>query len=357
MNQINHSRIRLGITQGDINGIGYEIIMKTFSDQRMLEICTPVLYGITKVASYHRKTLNKNDFNFNVIRAAGEVSPKMPNIINLSDDEIRLELGKSTPIAGEWALKSIEHAVRDLQQNQIDGIVTAPINKKNIQSEKFHFAGHTEYLQHAFGGKALMLLVSGKLRIGVITGHIPLREVPDAITGELITDKINSMEQSLMIDFGIRKPRIAVLSLNPHAGDDGVLGNEDSTIVKPAIQNAFDKGTMVFGPYPADGFFGSGQYNEYDGILAMYHDQGLAPFKALAFSEGVNFTAGLPIVRTSPVHGTAYNLAGKDMADPSSFRHAVYAACDIIANRREHEELTRNPLGSRPAGRRNETDD
>ncbi|MDT8401791.1 MAG: 4-hydroxythreonine-4-phosphate dehydrogenase PdxA [Bacteroidales bacterium] len=338
-------QIIVGISHGDINGIGYEVIIKALMDNRVLENCTPVVYGSPKVAAYHRKALNISNFSFNNIREASEANHKRANIINCLDDNVRVELGKSTPMAGESAVIPLEAAVKDLADNKIDVIVTAPINKYNIQSETFNFPGHTEYLKNRFNvDDVLMLMVADNLRIGVVTGHLPLREVPDALSIEGIVKKIKIMESSLIIDFGIRKPRIAVLSLNPHSGDTGLLGSEEIETIIPAIKQVSDEGIMAFGPYPSDGFFGSGAYMNFDGIMAMYHDQGLIPFKALALGEGVNFTAGLPVIRTSPSHGTAYELAGKGTASENSFRKALYLACDIYRNRELYSEITGKPL-------------
>lgn len=343
--QENENRIVVGITHGDMNGIGYEVIIKAFLDTRLLELFTPVVYGSSKVASYHRKALNINDFSFNLIKKADQANPKRPNIINVHDKDIKIELGESTAEAGELALLALEAAVEDIKNKQIDVLVTAPINKKNIQSEHFHFNGHTEYLANKFGASDyLMLMVSEQTRIGVITGHIALKEVPVTITEELIFHKIKIMNESLKKDFAIGKPRIAILGLNPHASDDGLIGNEEKETIIPAILKANNAGILAFGPYPADGFFGSDNYTRFDGILAMYHDQGLIPFKTLSFDSGVNFTAGLPIVRTSPAHGTAYDIAGKDMASPDSLRAAIYLACDIFNNRLLYDEITANPL-------------
>jgi 4-hydroxythreonine-4-phosphate dehydrogenase len=341
----NDTKPVVGITHGDINSISYEIIIKSFVDNRIFELLTPVVYGSSKIASYHRKTLNVSDFSFNLIKRADTANPKRANIININDLEIKIDLGKSTSIAGELALQALEAATEDLKKNFIDVLVTAPINKKNIQSKDFHFPGHTEYLADKFGATDyLMLMVSNSLRIGVITGHIPLREVFNQLTEELILKKVKILNQSLIQDFGIRNPRIALLGLNPHASDEGLLGQEESTIIKPAIEKANEQGMRVFGPFPADGFFGSSTFSQFDGILAMYHDQGMLPFKSLAFESGVNFTAGLPIIRTSPAHGTAYEIAGKDVASPDSFRAALYLACDIFNNRREYKIMTENPL-------------
>ena len=335
----------IGITHGDINSISYEIITKALADNRIFDFFTPVVYGSSKVASYYRKMLNVSDFAFNLIKKADMANPKRANIININDQEIKIEAGKSTSIAGELALHSLESAIDDLKKGLIDVMVTAPINKYNIQSKDFHFPGHTEYLASKFDARDfLMLMVSNSIRIGVVTGHIPLREVADTITEELLMRKIKILHQSLLQDFGIRNPRIAILGINPHASDNGLLGTEETKIIKPTIDKAFDAGMMVFGPYPADGFFGSSVFTEFDGILAMYHDQGMLPFKTLAFDSGVNYTAGLPIIRTSPAHGTAYDIAGKDKASAESFRAALYLATDIYNNRRRYAEMTVNPL-------------
>jgi 4-hydroxythreonine-4-phosphate dehydrogenase len=337
-------RARIGITQGDINGISYEVILKTLADPRVYENCTPILYGSPKVVAYHRKALNLGNFNFTTIRIADEAVPKRASIINVLDDNVRVELGKSTPQAGEASLLSLQAAVKDLKEGKIDALVTGPINKHNIQSDKFTFPGHTEYLKAEFGGEALMILCSDVVRVAVVTGHVPLAKVPSLITLENITKKLRILNQSMIVDFGIRKPRIAVLSLNPHAGDEGVIGREEIDIIIPAIEKAKTQGVMAFGPYPADGFFGSNSFKKFDAVLAMYHDQGLAPFKAMVFEDGVNYTAGLPIVRTSPAHGTAYDLVGKDEASESSFRQALYMAYDIVKNRAEHKLFTANPM-------------
>ncbi len=337
--------VKVGISIGDFNGIGMEVIIKTFMDNRMMQVCTPVVYGSSRIASFHRKALNITDFSFNIIREASAANPKMANLINCWDEELKMELGTSTPIAGEKSIKSLELAVNDLKNGKIDVLVTAPINKNNVQSDKFNFPGHTEYLAETFESKEyLMLLVSDDLRIGTVTGHIPLNKVAASLTSEKIISKVKIMNQSLMRDFGVRKPKIAVLGLNPHAGDGGLLGEEENKIILPAIEKLKSEGLLVIGPYAADGFFGSLVYRQFDGVLAMYHDQGLIPFKSLAFESGVNFTAGLPIVRTSPDHGTGYDIAGKNSASESSFREAVYLACDIFSKRQTHSNLSANPL-------------
>jgi 4-hydroxythreonine-4-phosphate dehydrogenase len=338
-------KVRIGITHGDLNGIGYEIIIKAFEDARVLENMTPVVYGASKVASYHRKILNFNEFNFNLVKNAAAAVPKRVNIVNVTNQEVKIDLGKSTQVAGELAFEALEAAVQDLKSGQIDALVTAPINKMNMQSANFRFAGHTEYLAERFGAKDhLMLMVSDRLRIGVVTGHIPIRQVPDALNKELIISKINILHQSLLKDFNIPKPKIALLGLNPHAGDGGLIGDEDKEIILPAIEAMKSKGILVYGPYPADGFFGSNNYMKFDGILAMYHDQGMVPFKAFSFDRGVNYTAGLPYVRTSPAHGTAYDIAGKNEASPNSFREATFLAMEIFENRKLFGEMTANPL-------------
>lgn len=339
--------IKVGITHGDMNGIGYEVILKTLSDSRIAELCTPVIYGSSKVAAYHRKALDLPPVNMNIIAQAEEAGLNRVNIINCVDDDVKVELAQSTAIAGEAAFRALEFAVADLKRGAIDVLLTAPINKHNIQREEFHFPGHTEYLEECFGGvgkKGLMILLNDRLRVALVTGHIPLAEVAQALTAEGIVSKLRIFNQSLKQDFGIVRPRIAVLSLNPHAGDAGLLGKEEEEIILPAMQEAEKRGVMSFGPYAADGFFGSEMYERFDGVLAMYHDQGLAPFKTLAMDDGVNFTAGLPIVRTSPAHGTAYDIAGQNLASEQSFRQALYTALDIYRNRLSFREATANPL-------------
>jgi 4-hydroxythreonine-4-phosphate dehydrogenase len=338
-------KIVVGISQGDINGIGYEVIIKSLMDSRIFDFCIPVLYGSAKVAAYHRKALNITNFSFNNIRSADEANIKRANIINCLDDNVRVELGKSTSIAGEASLISLEHAVQDLKDGKIDVLVTAPINKDNIQSEKFNFPGHTEYLTKESNAKeSLMLMVSENLKVGVVTTHLPIRDVPEAITEEGILGKLRIMNKSLIQDFKIRKPRIAVMGLNPHAGDNGLLGKEENEVIIPSIKKANDEGILALGPYPADGFFGSDNFKKFDAVLAMYHDQGLVPFKALAFDSGINYTAGLDFIRTSPGHGTAFEIAGMGKASEVSFRNALYLACDIFRNRKEYLEISKNPL-------------
>jgi 4-hydroxythreonine-4-phosphate dehydrogenase len=338
-------KLRIGITHGDINGIGYEVIIKTLSDSRLLETCTPIVYGSPKVAAYHRKALDVELFSFNQIANAREANSKRVNIINCVDEEIRVELGKSTPEAGEASLLALQAAVRDLKSGDIDVVVTAPINKENIQSEQFRFPGHTEFFASEFAAKNfMMLMVSEQLKVGVVTGHIPVQQVPLSLTKEKILTNIRILHKTVLEDFSIRKPRIAVLGLNPHAGDHGVIGSEDQDIIKPAIKQASEEGIIALGPFAADGFFGSGDYKKFDAVLAMYHDQGLIPFKLLAFESGVNYTAGLPIIRTSPGHGTAYDIAGKGVASEDSFRNAIYLAIDVFASRKQFKDLSKNPL-------------
>lgn len=346
MTKTESHKIKVAITQGDINGIGYEVILKTFSDNRMLEHCTPVVYGSTKVASYHKKLLSQQlqDMPFTALLDAAQAQDRKFNVVNLVQDEIKIEIGKPTAIGGEMARMALDRACEDLKRGVVDVLVTAPINKKNIQSESFDFPGHTEYLSSKFGGDSLMMMVCDRIRIGIVTNHLALKDVPAAITQELLLKKINLMHQSLKRDFGIPMPMIAVLAIDPHAGDNGVIGTQDETVVKPAIDQAYNDGILAYGPYPSDGFFGSSEFNRFDGVLALYHDQGLIPFKLMSFTEGVNYTAGLNIIRTSPAHGTAYDIAGKDKASEQSFRHAVNLACDILRHRKEYDELNADPL-------------
>jgi len=339
-----NQKITIGISQGDINGIGLELILKTLTDPGISEICTPVLFSSQRTVSFYKKVLGMDDFNFNPMRDFTQINNKKVNVFVCYEEEVAIEMGKSTDIGGKYALISLKMATEALQQNQIDALVTAPINKRNIQSDSFKFVGHTEYLGEKLGGDPLMLLCTDNgLRVAVVTGHVPVKDIASKITIELVTKKITQLHDSLKKDFGIRKPKIAVLGLNPHASDNGAIGNEDIEIVSPAIQKANSNG-LVYGPYAADGFFGSGTYKQFDGVLAMYHDQGLIPFKTLSFNEGVNFTAGLNAVRTSPDHGTAYDLVGKNIASDQSFKKAIYAAIDIFKNRKLYAEITENVL-------------
>jgi 4-hydroxythreonine-4-phosphate dehydrogenase len=342
-------KIRVGISQGDINGIGLEVILKTFAEPMMLEVCTPVLFGSPKTLAIHRKACGLDDFQAHLLRENEPLNVKRLNLFSCYDDDPQVEFGKANPAAGKYALRSLEAACDALKNNLVDVLVTAPIDKHTIQSDTFSFPGHTEFLQARFGqNESLMLLVHDKLRVGLVTGHIPISQVAQAITAEKIQAKIRLMHKSLVEDFGIRRPRIAALSLNPHAGDNGTIGNEDQNIIAPALQIFQEGQILAFGPYPADGFFGSGAWQNFDGVIAMYHDQGLAPFKTVAFHGGVNFTAGLPIVRTSPDHGTAYDIAGKNKADESSFREALYMAIDTFRRRKGWFEATANPLKFSP---------
>lgn len=342
----NEKKIRVGITQGDINGIGYEIILKTLSDGTILDLCTPVVYGSSRVATYYRKGLGIEQFAFNSIRSAEGIKYGVNNIIEVLGDDVNVEPGVESPAAGKAAFIALERAVKDLKDGFIDVLVTAPINKHAIQSEDFHFPGHTEYLEASLGdgNKSLMILFNENVKVALVTTHMPIAEIPAAITKESIYKKLRLFNESLRRDFGLEAPKIAVLSLNPHAGENGLLGKEETEVIEPAIQKAYDEKIICFGPYAADGFFGNGMYKNFDGVLAMYHDQGLAPFKTIAMETGVNFTAGLPFVRTSPDHGTGFDIAGKGEANEASFREAIYQAIDIYRNRCMYENIHANPL-------------
>ena len=342
----NEKLIRVGITQGDTNGIGYEVILKALQNQQMTELFTPVVYGSAKTASYHRKALELQPVSMNVIRNSADIKDGVNNLVEVANEEVKVELGVSSEIAGRAAFDALERAVTDLKQGYIDVLVTAPINKKSIQSEQFTFPGHTEYLEASIGDgdKALMILFSDKIRVALVTTHVPVSRIGEYITKEAVLDKLFAFNRSLKSDFGIVRPRIAVLSLNPHAGDGGLLGKEEQEVIAPAIAEAVEKKVVAFGPYAADGFFGNEMYKHFDGVLAMYHDQGLAPFKTIAMESGVNFTAGLPYVRTSPDHGTGYDIAGKNEANEQSMREAIYAAIDIYRNRCNYAKMTQNPL-------------
>ncbi len=337
--------LKIGISVGDINGIGLEVIIKTLLNEQIYKYCTPIVYGHTKVASFHRKTLGINDFSFLVINDAQQAQKNKPNMINCWEEDVKIELGEATETGGKYAFLSLQRAVEDLISGKIDALVTAPINKYNIQNDDFRFAGHTEYIQEKAGAPdSLMFLMSDDLKVGVVTGHIPVSEIAGKITQEKIVSKLKLMYESLKTDFWIEKPKIAVLGLNPHAGDNGLLGNEENDIIIPAIEAAKKEGVFAFGPYPADGFFGTRTYAKFDAVLAMYHDQGLVPFKTLSFNQGVNFTAGLNVIRTSPDHGTGYDIAGKNIASEASFKEALFMAVRIIKNRKEQKELEENPL-------------
>lgn len=344
------NKIVVGISQGDLNGIGLEIILKTLSDPALSEICVPVLFSSQKTVSYFRKMLGLEDFNFNPLRDFNQLHTKKPNVFICYEEEVTIEMGKPTLASGKYAKLSIESATQALFDKKIDVLVTAPINKHNIQEAGFKYPGHTEYLGDKLDGKPLMLLCSQDLRIAVVTGHLALKNVPQQITTENVLTKITQLHTSLVKDFGIRKPKIAVLGLNPHAGENGSMGDEENTAIIPAITKAKES-MMVYGPYSADGFFGNHTQSQFDGVLAMYHDQGLIPFKTLAFNNGVNFTAGLNFIRTSPDHGTAYEIAGKQIADESSFREALYMAIDIYRTRHLNEEISANPLAFSPMKR------
>jgi 4-hydroxythreonine-4-phosphate dehydrogenase len=329
----------IGISIGDINGISAEVTMKALMDARVHKSITPVIYGHGKALTFYRKLLGLDEFNFMQIKNIAEVHHKKINVINVQDECPEIIPGVETSEAGKLALVALDHAISDLKSQQIDALVTAPLNKNNINQPGFKFIGHTEYLTAAFGNpKSMMFMVTEDMRVGLVTSHIPLREVAENITGEKIKEKLEIMRYSLQTDFGIQKPKIAVLGLNPHAGEDGLLGREEDEIIKPVIMEYKDRGSLIFGPYPSDGFFGMAHQNKFDGILAMYHDQGLIPFKTIAFSTGVNFTAGLPIVRTSPDHGTAYGIAGKNLADEGSMRAAIFQAYDILSKKWNWEE-------------------
>ena len=334
-------KLIVGITQGDGNGIGYEVIIKALSDERMLELCTPVIYGSSKIFGFYKKQIHDLDnINTNVITSAKDAHHKRVHIVNCLPENVFVEPGQATPESAKAAMTSLSRAVEDIKAGHIDVLVTAPINKRAMSSEGFGYTGHTEYLEEQFGvDEVAMIMVCDRLKVGVLTGHISLKDVPSQITTEKIVRKLRLMKASLQRDFGIDAPKIAVLGLNPHCGDGGLLGDEEQQIILPAVKVAGEEGIMAFGPYSSDGFFSLDNYMKYDAVLAMYHDQGLTPFKALAFEEGVNYTAGLPIVRTSPDHGTAYEMAGRDMADPRSMKSAIYAAIDIFNRRADYDEL------------------
>lgn len=339
------NKIRIGISIGDINGIGLEVILKTLSHPQILNLCTPVIYGSSKIVSYHKNVVGLDSFQFNVATSGDRIKRDKVNVVNCWADDVNITLGKLSDSSGKYAKISLEQAVIDLKNGYFDALVTAPINKKAMQLADFKFLGHTEYLAYEFGAKeSLMLMVNDNLRIGLVTNHLPIRDVPAAITKEAVRTKLQLLINSLKVDFNIERPTIALLGLNPHASDDGIIGDEEENIIRPVIIEAKKKGVLAMGPYPADGFFGSMQYSKFDGILAMYHDQGLIPFKSMSFGSGVNFTAGLDIVRTSPDHGTAYEIAGNNAADPSSFRQALFVAIDIAKNRKLYKEISSNPM-------------
>lgn len=337
-------RIKVGVTIGDINGIGPEVIIKTFLDDRILALCTPIIYGASKVISYHKNIVD-DDFRFNQLRLGDKPIEGKVNVANCWQEAVSINLGKASKEGGVYAFKALERAVQDLKDGSIDALVTAPINKYSMQLADFPYKGHTEYLTDSFGIKeSLMLMVQDNLRVGVATNHIPVEEIAANLDQSTLTKKIQIMHDSLVKDFGLERPKIAVLGLNPHAGDGGVIGEEEIKILQPVIEEFKAKGNLVVGPFAADGFFGSGSYAKFDGIMAMYHDQGLVPFKLLSFGKGTNFTAGLPVVRTSPDHGTGFDLAGRNEADPASFRQALFTAIDLARNRKVYHEDHANPL-------------
>jgi 4-hydroxythreonine-4-phosphate dehydrogenase len=335
----------IGISCGDLNGIGTELIIKTFSDARVLDICTPLIFGSNKLINFYRKSIPEINFNYQSTREFARLNHKQVNLFSCWEEEVVISPGQLSDVGGKYAILSLQTAVGALKQKQIDGLVTSPIHKKNIQSPEFSFTGHTPYLKSMFEvNDVVMMLCAGNFRVALVTEHVPVSEVAKHITREKIVSKLTILNQSLQKDFGIDKPRIAVLGLNPHAGDEGLIGNEEETIIRPAIKDAKNNNMLVIGPYSADAFFARRQFDKFDAVLAMYHDQGLIPFKALAIGEGVNFTAGLPAVRTSPDHGVAFDIAGKDKADTSSFIAAIFECVDIINRRKEYEENRKNPL-------------
>ena len=342
-------KLRIGITHGDINGISYEIMLKTLAESSITELFVPIIYGSSKVASYYKKVLNSeniNGLNLNIVNNAAEANTKRVNILNVvSDTTLKVEFGQSSAEAGASAAAALIAAANDLQNGKIDAIITCPINKYNIQSESYNFPGHTEFFAHRFNAVNTMMMMIGEVvKLGFATGHVPLKDVAKQLSKQLILDKLNVMNDTLRRDFVIRSPRIAVLSLNPHSGDGCLLGDAERTIIVPAVEEAKNNGMLAFGPYSSDGFFAAGMFAQFDGVLAMYHDQGMIPFKSMSYPGGVNYTAGLPVVRTSPAHGTAYDLAGKGKASPASFRDAMFLARDIFFNRSMQEEISENPL-------------
>lgn len=338
----------IGISCGDLNGIGIEIIIKTFSDNRILELCTPVVFASNKVINFYRKAMPEINFNYQQLKELNRPNPKLVNIINCWEEDVPITPGQMNDAGGNYAVKSLQAGVDALMRNEIQGLLTAPIHKKNIQSENFKYTGHTPFLKHAFNAPdVVMILFANQFRVALITEHISIKEVADTITRDLVTRKLNILNESLKRDFGIDRPKIAVLGLNPHAGDEGLIGIEEESIIRPAIKEAKQNNMMVTGPFSADAFFARHYHLRFDAVMAMYHDQGLIPFKALASGEGVNFTAGLPVVRTSPDHGTAFDIAGKNKADESSFRSALFECLEILKNRYEFDENRKNPLRKR----------
>lgn len=342
-----NKKIRVGISVGDLNGIGMEIILKTFSDKRMFETMIPVVYGSSKALAFHRKTLDVPELHFTILKNADQLQDNTLNVVNCWDEELKMQFGVASVELGKYAFLSLKSAVEDLAGNKVDVLVTAPINKHTIQSKDFTFPGHTEFLAHYSNeDDYIMLMVSDRLKVATVTSHIPIKDVAAQITIDAVFSKIQILHKALIQDFGISKPKIAVLGLNPHSGDKGLIGKEDQEVILPAITKAKNAGILAVGPYGADGFFGSSIFTQFDAVLSMYHDQGLVPFKTMSFDEGVNFTAGLPIVRTSPDHGVAYEIAGQNKASESSFRQAVYLACDVYKTRKEYKGLLENQLKS-----------
>lgn len=340
----------IGISCGDLNGIGTELIIKTFSDHRILEFCTPVIFASNKLINFYRKSIPDLNFNYQSIRELNRVNHKQINIFSCWEDEVNITPGQLTDVGGKYAIKSLVAAAEALQHQLIDGLVTAPIHKKNVQSEEFNFTGHTPFLKYAFNAQeVVMMLCAGNFRVALLTEHIPVSEIVTYVTRDAISSKLHVIHQSLMKDFGVEKPKIGVLGLNPHAGDEGLIGSEEEQIIRPAIKDAKQANILAFGPYSADSFFARNNHHKFDAILAMYHDQGLIPFKTLAIGEGMNYTAGLPVVRTSPDHGVAFDIAGKNQADPSSFMTAVFECIDIIHQRRAYAENNKNPIRKRTA--------
>ncbi len=336
-------KIRVGISIGDLNGIGSEVILKSFEDSRMLDFCTPVIFASVKILSFLKKHY-KTTISLHGIDNTSQILDGKVNVYNVWKEPVNINFGKEDSKIGQYTLKSLKAATEALKNNEIDVLVTAPLNKYNIQSEEFKFPGHTDFLDQELEGNSLMFMVTEELKVGLLTDHVALKNITEQITPNLIEQKVDTIHQSLVKDFGISKPKIAILGINPHSGDNGVIGKEDEEVLKPTIEKIKETGKLVFGPYAADSFFGSTNHQAFDAIIASYHDQGLIPFKTLAFGKGVNYTAGLNKVRTSPDHGTAYEIAGKNQADPSSFKEAVFTALRIYKNRQEHTELTKNPL-------------
>lgn len=345
MSTFSENKPVIGISVGDINGIGIELIIKTMADSRILDICTPVIFGNNKAINFYRKSLPEININFTSIRDAGRINHKQMNLYNCWEEEVNITPGILNEIGGRYAVKSLVIAAQALKEGKIDGLVTAPIHKKNVQSAEFSFTGHTPYLKNLFGATDVaMFMIAENMRVALLSEHVAVKDIAQFVTRENIISKLQVINNSLKRDFGINKPRIAVLALNPHGGDEGLIGKEEEEIIKPAVKEAKQRDVFCFGPYPADAFFARGQHERFDGVLALYHDQGLIPFKSLSIGEGVNFTAGLPGVRTSPDHGTAFDIAGKGKADESSFRQAIYKCIDIINTRKEYDDQYKNPL-------------